>query len=200
MQDINPLYPIFLKANQLNILIVGGGKVGLEKMTFLLKNSPEAKLTVIAEAFLPEVIALAEVSTEVQLIKKSYSPDDLAGKDLLIVAVNDKQLSAKIKADATAQHLLTNVADTPDLCDFYLGAVVTKGNLKIGISTNGKSPTFAKRFRELLEETLSEDIDDLLQNLKTYRDSLKGDFEQKVRELNELTKNLIKNKDEQDKS
>jgi precorrin-2 dehydrogenase/sirohydrochlorin ferrochelatase len=29
-----------------------------------------------------------------------------------------------------------------------MGGIVTKGNLKIGISTNGKSPTFAKRLRQ----------------------------------------------------
>ena len=49
--------------------------------------------------------------------------------------------------------LLVNVADTPELCDFYLGSIVDKGNLKIAISTNGKSPTIAKRMREQLKRT-----------------------------------------------
>ncbi|MEX0361816.1 MAG: NAD(P)-dependent oxidoreductase, partial [Allomuricauda sp.] len=34
----NELYPIFLKVNNLKVLIVGGGNVGLEKLTFLLKS------------------------------------------------------------------------------------------------------------------------------------------------------------------
>lgn len=38
----NELYPIFLKLHQLNVLIVGGGNVGLEKLSFMLKSSPNA--------------------------------------------------------------------------------------------------------------------------------------------------------------
>ncbi|MFI0492021.1 NAD(P)-dependent oxidoreductase, partial [Flavobacterium sp.] len=42
----NELYPIFLKLHQLNVLIVGGGNVGLEKLSFLLKSSPNANVEV----------------------------------------------------------------------------------------------------------------------------------------------------------
>ena len=83
---------------------------------------------------------------------------------------------------------MINVADTPELCDFYLGGVVTKGDLKIAISTNGQSPTLAKRIREMLEEAIPENINDLLENLNDLRKTLKGDFESKVRQLNEITK------------
>jgi precorrin-2 dehydrogenase/sirohydrochlorin ferrochelatase len=87
-----------------------------------------------------------------------------------------------------------NVADTPDLCDFYLSSVVRKGDLKIAISTNGKSPTFAKRFREILEDILPESLQETLDNLKDLRDKLKGDFSSKVDMLNEIT-NVMKKKD-----
>ena len=59
-----------------------------------------------------------------------------------------RQLHEEIKAMATEKGILVNVADTPDLCDFYLGSIVQKGNLKIAISTNGKSPTAAKRIKK----------------------------------------------------
>jgi siroheme synthase-like protein len=59
----------------------------------------------------------------------------------LIVAVNDLAWSEEIRNDAKAKGILVNVADKPGLCDFYLGSIVQKGNLKIAISTNGKSPT-----------------------------------------------------------
>jgi len=72
-----------------------------------------------------------------------------------------------------------------------LGSIVTKGDLKIAISTNGKSPTFAKRFREIMEEALPEEIEELLDNLQQFRNTLQGDFETKVRKLNELTLSLI---------
>jgi len=71
---------------------------------------------------------------------------------------------------------------------------VTKGNLKIGISTNGKSPTMAKRIRQFLEELLPDEIDELLSTLREYRTTLKADFEEKVIEMNERTKLLLEEK------
>jgi precorrin-2 dehydrogenase / sirohydrochlorin ferrochelatase len=35
MEERNELYPVFLKLHQLNVLIVGGGNVGLEKLSFI---------------------------------------------------------------------------------------------------------------------------------------------------------------------
>jgi len=75
-----------------------------------------------------------------------------------------------------------------------MGGIVTKGNLKIGISTNGKSPTMAKRIRQFLEELLPDEIDDLLTTLREYRTTLKADFEEKVIEMNERTKLLLEDK------
>src|SRR5699024_145576 len=92
-----------------------------------------------------------------------------------------------IHREAKAKKVLVNVADTPDLCDFYLGSIVKKGNLKIGISTNGKSPTMAKRLREVFTEVLPDEMENVLQNLRTIRKQIKGDFSEKVRKLNEIT-------------
>jgi precorrin-2 dehydrogenase/sirohydrochlorin ferrochelatase len=72
-----------------------------------------------------------------------------------------------------------------------MGAIVTKGNLKIGISTNGKSPTLAKRIRQFLEELLPEEVNDLLDTLQNYRNTLNGDFEFKVNEMNKVTKSIL---------
>ena len=63
----------------------------------------------------------------------------------------------------------------------------------MAISTNGKSPTFAKRFRQVLEEVLPNDSAELVENLKVFRDRLKGDFEYKVKELNRITSTLVNN-------
>ena len=76
----------------------------------------------------------------------------LDGADIVIVAVNDVATSEAIRNAAKAQGKLVNVADKPELCDFYLSSVVKKGNLKIAISTNGKSPTAAKRIKEVLQK------------------------------------------------
>lgn len=187
MSEQNMLYPIFLKIDQLNTLIVGGGEVALEKLTFLLKSSPGAMVTVVSPHFNPEVRALTAGYPAVRLIQRTFITDDLIGKNIALICTDNEQLNFLIKAEASSCNVLANVADTPSLCDFYLGSIVTKGNLKIAISTNGKSPTFAKRFREFLEETLPDEIPELLENLRSFRNTLTGDFKLKVKKLNDLT-------------
>ena len=186
----NNLYPIFLKTHQLQILIVGGGNVALEKLAFLLKSSPDANVTVVAPFFKEEVIALAEIYT-VSLHKTVYHPSFLDGKNLAIVATDNWDVNKQVYEEARQKNLLVNVADTPDLCDFYLGGIVTKGHVKVAISTNGKSPTTAKRLREFFEAVIPEDINQLVENLNQYRKTIKGNFEDKVIALNKITQTLI---------
>jgi precorrin-2 dehydrogenase/sirohydrochlorin ferrochelatase len=129
------------------------------------------------------------------LIEKAFEPSDLDNKQLVIAATADKALNESIYRAAKAKTILINVADTPELCDFYLGSIVTKGDLKIAISTNGKSPTLSKRIREFFEDILPDNINDLILNLNEYRKTLKGNFEEKVDKLNEITASF-KNKKE----
>jgi len=156
----NTLFPVFVKLEQLRLLIVGGGKVGLEKLQAVLQNSPSTSI-------------------------------DLESADIAIVAVNDRSASETIARDAKEAGILVNVADTPDLCDFYLSSVIRKGNLKIAISTNGKSPTIAKRLKEELGGMIPDEMESVLNNMQTIRQQLNGDFPEKVRKLNELTKVLV---------
>lgn len=190
----NNLYPIFLKLDSLQTLLVGAGNVGLEKLTALLKSSPEARVTIVAENVCNEVRNIADRNSNIKLLIRKFFISDLNGKDLLILATNNHELHERAKVEARKKRILTNVADTPDLCDFYLGSVVQKGDLKIGISTNGKSPTFAKRFREYMEEFLPDSLQELVDNLNTFRNNLKGDFQYKVKTLNDLTSSLLSKK------
>lgn len=186
----NNLYPIFLKMNKIQTLIVGGGNVGLEKLTSLLKSSPNSNVVMVAPFFKDEVKILAK-EFNVTLILKAYNEAILCDKDLVIAATDNLEVNQQIYKDAKRRNVLINVADTPELCDFYLGGIVTKGNVKVAISTNGKSPTTAKRLREFFEEVLPDDVNILVENLNTYRKTLKGSFEQKVMALNKITETLI---------
>jgi precorrin-2 dehydrogenase / sirohydrochlorin ferrochelatase len=188
----NNLFPIFLKLEALNTLIVGGGHVGLEKLTGILKNSPSAKVTLIARSISSEIRELASKHSTVELIERNFRLWDVWSRDLVILATDDRKLHEGIREFTRSRNLLINVADTPDLCDFYLGSVVTKGNLKIGISTNGKSPTISKRMREYLEEALPEDTNELLDNMQKIREKIKGDFSEKVKVLNQVTASWLK--------
>ena len=194
LPERNELFPIFLKLKQLRLLLVGGGYVGMEKLQAVVSNSPSAVITVVATQISDEIRELAKEYSTITLIEKPYGISDLDNKDLAIAAINDPIVSRQVAMDARSKGILVNAADKPELCDFYLGSVVQKGNLKIAISTNGKSPTIAKRLKEVLSETLPDEIDTLLNSMQTIRNKMSGDFTEKVKQLNELTKNLSQNK------
>lgn len=189
---MNTLYPIFLKPEGIPMLIVGGGMVGTEKVSFILKNSPDAAITLVAKEISAGIRALQAQHSQLILQEKVFEEQDLEDKQLVIAATADKVLNQEIYRAAKARKILVNVADSPDYCDFYLSSIVSKGDLKLAISTNGQSPTMAKRLREFFEEVLPENIHELILHLNAYRNTLKGDFEEKVKKLNELTADLLK--------
>jgi len=190
----NNLFPVFLKLENLRLLIIGGGYVGMEKLNAVLSNAPAAAIKIVAISISEEIKTIAKSFPNIQLIEKAYHIDDLDGNDIIFAAINKPEISQEIAADAKSKKILINVADKPELCDFYLSAVVNKGNLKIAISTNGKSPTIAKRVKELLNETLPDEMDALLNNMQNIRNTISGDFTEKVKQLNEITKNLSNKK------
>ncbi|MES2575139.1 MAG: bifunctional precorrin-2 dehydrogenase/sirohydrochlorin ferrochelatase [Bacteroidota bacterium] len=190
----NELYPVFLKLHNLKVLIVGGGNVGLEKLSFMLKSSPNAKVEVVATKFLPQLVTLVENHPSVKLTKSKFKKKMLKKRHMVIACTDDLKVNKRVYDLSRKRYLICNIADTPDLCDYYLGGIVTKGNVKIAISTNGKSPTTAKRLREFFEEVIPEDVNKMVENLNEYRKTLKGNFEEKVQRMNEITE-ALKNKE-----
>ncbi|MDO6516092.1 precorrin-2 dehydrogenase/sirohydrochlorin ferrochelatase family protein [Zobellia uliginosa] len=190
----NELYPVFLKVSNLNVLIVGGGNVALEKLSFLLKSSPNAQVEMVSPMFREETIALAE-KFGITMHTSAYNESFLKNKHMVVATTDKVEVNEQVYHDCRAQSILVNVADNPPFCDFYMGGIVTKGNVKVAISTNGKSPTTAKRLRQFFEDVIPENIDDLVKNLNEFRKTIKGDFEEKVETLNEFTKDLVNKKE-----
>jgi siroheme synthase-like protein len=187
----NNLFPVFIKLEQLRLLIVGGGNVGLEKLNAVLQNSPATEIRLVASSIGEKIKELAAAHPNIQIFEHPYRTTDLDQADIVIVAVNDRAVSQSIAKEAKEKGKLVNVADTPDLCDFYLSSIVRKGDLKIAISTNGKSPTIAKRLKEEIGDMIPAEMDSVLQNMQTIRQRMNGDFSEKVRQLNDLTKVLV---------
>lgn len=187
----NSLYPVFLKLEKLSLLIIGGGKVALEKLESILGNSPNTFIKLVAREIIPEIRSLQSQFPNVTIYERFYNIYDFKDIDLAVIAVNDIVIAGQIKNHAYQHNVLVNVADKPDLCDFYLGSIVKKGSLKIAISTNGKSPTIAKRLRETFTEVIPDEMDHVLDNMQNIRNELKGDFNYKVKELNRVTTQYI---------
>src|SRR6476619_6112307 len=83
----NQLFPVFLKLEQLSVLIVGGGNVGLEKLNAILSNSPATKVRLVATSIRQEVRELAEQFPNVELFARPFAPTDLADVEVVIIAV-----------------------------------------------------------------------------------------------------------------
>src|SRR6185436_17878130 len=138
-----------------------------------------------------KILKLIKDHPNVTVEQRPYVINDMDDVDIVIAAVNNLKTSEQIRDDAHKKGKLVNVADMPELCDFYLSSVVKKGNLKIAISTNGKSPTIAKRLKETFNDALPAELDQVLDNMQSIRNKLNGNFEAKVKKLNALTKVLV---------
>jgi uncharacterized protein len=193
--ETNTLFPVFLKLEELHVLLIGGGNVALEKLSAIISNAHGTPIKLVAIAINDQIKNIAFAHHNIELIQRSYEETDLEWCDVVITAIDDTNISTQIRNDAKQRGKLINAADKPELCDFYLGSIVKKGHLKIGISTNGKSPTIAKRLKEVFNEVIPDEIDDVLQNMHIIRNKLSGNFTDKVNKLNHITKDLSLNND-----
>ncbi|MBY0245388.1 MAG: TSUP family transporter [Sphingobacteriaceae bacterium] len=191
LEHENELFPVFIKLNNFRVLLIGAGNVGLEKLTAIINNSPKTSVTIVSELISNEIEQFVKDFPRIIVKQKSFEAADLQNIDIVFVATNNPILNQEIRQLAQEINLLVNVADKPELCDFYLGSIVKKGNLKIAISTNGKSPTIAKRLKQVLNEGLPSEIDVTLENMSALRETLNGDFSSKVKRLNQITESLI---------
>ncbi|ESU25187.1 siroheme synthase domain-containing protein [Flavobacterium enshiense DK69] len=187
------LFPVFLKTETARFLIVGGGNVGLEKTETLLRQNPDINIKLVASEISSALKEVLAKHPHIDFHERPFQEADLNETDFVITATNDTLVNIEIKRQANGRKILVNAADQLDLCDFYLGSIVKKGNLKIAISTNGKSPVLARRLREHLEEAIPDDINESIENLNQFREKHKADFQAKLASLNEVTSLLVTN-------
>jgi len=149
--------------------VVGGGDVGTRKVLMLLECG--AFVTVVSIDASGKLLKLAE-SGVIELKRRPYTGEDLAGMFLVICATDDEKLNRRVGEDAAKQNMLCNVADRPEACNFILPALVKRGDLVIAVSTSGKSPAFAKKIRKELEKLYGAEYADFLKLMGAIRKKL----------------------------
>jgi len=167
-------YPIFLDLNGRRVVIIGGGNVATRKAETILGTG--ARLIVVAprlDEMLRKVCSGTKAgsagSPQAELIESKYSKDYLGRATLVIAATNDEALNKQIYKDCQELEILCNVVDSPGLCDFYVPAVVQRGDLQIAIGTDGKSPAYAGHLRKKLENIFTEKHGEFLTQLDAIR-------------------------------
>ena len=143
------LFPMFLKLEGRQCLVVGAGRIGEPKISGLLETG--ARIRVVSLDATPTVREWARAGA-IELELRAFSSDDLDGAFLAVVATNSRTLNERVYHEAQRRGVLCNVVDVPDLCDFFYPAVVRRGDLQIAVSTAGQSPSLAQKIRQQLEK------------------------------------------------
>jgi precorrin-2 dehydrogenase/sirohydrochlorin ferrochelatase len=162
-------YPIFLELAGRRVVVIGGGAVAVRKAHVLLDAG--AQLVVVAE-HVDDMLTDLFARSDVKLIRSKYSKNCLAGAVLVIAATNNRQVNKQVYKDCQELEILCNVVDDPELCDFFVPAVVKRGDLQIAIGTEGYCPAYAGHLRKKLEQTFTDQHGEFLAELETLRKSI----------------------------
>lgn len=160
-------FPFFIELGGREGLVVGGGAVALRKVEKLLPYGP--KLTVLAPEILPEFKKMDSITC----LEISFTPAALQGKDFVIAATDDAMLNQSIAQACQARRILVNVVDDPENCGFLFPALVKQGQLCVGISTGGASPSAAVYVKNRVAECLPENMEAILDYLSAIRQQVK---------------------------
>ena len=167
---MNAYYPIFLDLSIKKILIIGGGKVALQKIQLLLKH--QAWVQVVTKNALPQIQSWAQ-QKRIQLSIRPFKQSDLKNKDIVICATHDEKFNQKIGWVCRKKKILVNVVDRPLLCDFIVPSIVRKGEVTFAISTGGASPALAQFLRKRLDQLFDARLMRIASKLKKMRPELK---------------------------
>jgi len=165
-------FAAFLDLLDKRVVLVGGGRVASSKVRALLPCQP-APLVVVAPKATP-AIRRAAADGQLTWLEREYAHGDLRGAALAFGASDDRNLNARVAADARALGIPVLAVDDVPNCDFIAPALVRRGDLTIAISTAGRSPAMARRVREYLERNLPAHFADLLEVAAAARERLGG--------------------------
>ena len=160
--------PVFMDIAGQDILIVGGGTVALRKIEKLLLYEPQ--ITLVA----PSVDPMIRAHSEVYIFEREFEEEMLEKKKLVIAATDDRTLNARIAALCREKGIPVNAVDQREDCTFLFPALVKRGELSIGISTGGASPTAARWVKEQIDNLLPSEFDQILSYLDELRPQIKA--------------------------
>ena len=164
-----PKYPIYLELQDKQAVVIGAGSVAARKTKTLVSTG--ANVRVVAQNIEPAFKELCE-GLPITIIQGHYSKEHIQDAFLVIAATDDNALNTEIFEDCQKLKTLCNVVDVPHLCNFYVPAVINRGDLQLAISTNGKCPAYAGRLRRKFQELITEDHGRFLELLDSARQSV----------------------------
>lgn len=163
-------YPLLLELSRSTVLVVGAGKVATRKLGRLLETG--ARVRVVSPEASPEVRAWAEQG-RLQLELRGAEASDLEGVRLAFLTSDRGELNEVLQQRARELGILVNRADQPGGGDFQVPGEARRGDVRVFLSTSGRSPALAKLLRQRIDEVLEEDWEGYLEVLEGVRMRLK---------------------------
>ena len=160
-------FPFFVDLKGRNGLIAGGGTVALRKAEKLLEFG--AQITAVA----PKINSGFLKYPGISIIKREFSPDDLENTSFVIAATDNRELNRSIYELCRNRGIPVNTVDDKELCTFIFPSLVKRGELTIGISTGGASPTAAVFLKEKINSILPDNFDEILVFMSSEREKAK---------------------------
>lgn len=165
-------FPFFMDIEGQKGLIVGGGEVALRKVSKLLPFHP--RLTVVAPVIIKELMDIQEIIC----LQRPFDRNDICDQMFVIAASDEKEVNRETARLCREKNIPINVVDDREACSFLFPALVKRGKLAIGISTQGASPALAGWIRGSVEAALPDGIEESLVYLEELRSEVKEDVSQ----------------------
>lgn len=149
---------IDLKLTSRTVMVIGGGAEAYRKTQAFLDSG--ATIWLISKEFSNDVLNLGETK-KVALLKTEVKDakafvDSLNPKpDVLLAATDNSKLNMELVKAAKDHGSTVYAVDNPALSDFILPAVAHIGDVKVAVSTGGKSPAMAHVLRERIEKLVT---------------------------------------------
>jgi precorrin-2 dehydrogenase/sirohydrochlorin ferrochelatase len=175
--------PLFIDFSGRRVVIFGGGSVGERKA---LLFSEYAEVMVVSQDFTDTLKHLQHIVNlvEVKDITEEVINTHVKNAFLVIPATNRADLNAKIEQVAHDRGVLVNRVDK--VSEVIIPSVIHRGSITIAISTAAASPALSKYLREMLEEIITPEFEDMARLQEEMRKVLKKE----VAEQNERRKIL----------
>ncbi|SFV66339.1 Uroporphyrinogen-III methyltransferase [hydrothermal vent metagenome] len=177
MMQTRETLPILLKAQK--ILLIGAGKVALQKAEVLFKNN--ISFRVVASEILEKMHSYCQ-----DIRQKDFENTDIQEYFIVINATGKQSVTEQLLAYKKTDTLLLNVVDKPEYCDFYFMALTANKPLQIAVSSHGSSPTVAQYFRDACEKLIPKDIEPFMQDLASQREKGLIDKEKTLIDLEKI--------------
>jgi precorrin-2 dehydrogenase/sirohydrochlorin ferrochelatase len=159
------MYPLFLKIQEQPCLVIGGGKIATRKIGDLIEEG--ATVTVVAKEVSKEIAEWAQKGV-ISLENREFRQGDTKDFFLVIAATNDHELNRSISQEL-GKTVLFNSVDDPTLCNFYAGAVIKRGKMRIAISTSGAFPALTKKIKKEIDDFVPLSYERLVDRLNEFR-------------------------------